>query len=44
MGDRFQIWTRDAFQAHRAAARETARTGLAQLRAAQRSRLTGAAE
>lgn len=44
MGDRFQIWTRDAFQAHRAAARETARTGLVQLRAAQRARLTGAAE
>ncbi len=44
MGDRFQIWTRDAFQAHRAAARETARTGLIDLRAAQRARLTGAAE
>ena len=43
MGDRFQIWTREAFQGHRAAARETARTGLADLRAAQRLRLTGGA-
>jgi MraZ protein len=41
MGDRFQIWPREAFQAHRAAAREAARAGLADLRAAQRSRLTG---
>lgn len=44
MGDRFQIWPREAFQAHRAAAREAARTGLAQLRGAQRLRLSGAAE
>ena len=43
MGDRFQIWPREAFQAHRAQAREAARAGLADLRAAQRSRLTGAA-
>ena len=43
MGDRFQIWPREAFQAHRAAARETARAGLADLRAAQRVRLTGGA-
>jgi len=41
MGDRFQIWPREAFQAHRAKARETARAGLAELRAAQRQRLTG---
>lgn len=43
MGDRFQIWPREAFQAHRAAARDTARAGLADLRAAQRVRLTGGA-
>ena len=43
MGDRFQIWPREAFQAHRAAAREAARAGLADLRAAQRNRLTGGA-
>ena len=43
MGDRFQIWPREAFQAHRAAARETARAGLVDLRAAQRVRLTGGA-
>jgi MraZ protein len=44
LGDRFQIWPREAFQAHRAAARETARAGLADLRAAQRGRtLAGAA-
>lgn len=44
LGDRFQIWPREAFQAHRAAARETARAGLADLRAAQRARaLSGAA-
>jgi len=41
MGDRFQIWPREAFQAHRAEARKAARGGLAELRAAQRSRLTG---
>ena len=41
--DRFQIWERDAFQAHRAAQRELARDGLAQLRAAQRAQRTGQA-
>ena len=43
MGDRFQIWPKEAFQAHRAKARQDARAGLADLRAAQRSRLTGGA-
>ena len=44
LGDRFQIWSRDAFQAHRAAQRDLARQGLAQLRAQQRAaRLGGAA-
>jgi MraZ protein len=44
LGDRFQIWTREAFQAHRAAQRETAREGLANLRAQQRAaRLGGGA-
>lgn len=43
MGDRFQIWSRDAFQAHRAAQRELAREGLAQLRAQQRAARAGAA-
>lgn len=44
LGDRFQIWTREAFQAHRAAQREAAREGLAALRAQQRSaRLGGVA-
>ncbi len=44
LGDRFQIWNREAFQAHRAAQRELARDGLAQLRAQQRAaRLGGAA-
>jgi len=41
MGDRFQIWARDAFQAHRSAAREAARAGLAELRAAQRRQQSG---
>lgn len=41
LGDRFQIWGREAFQAHRAASREAARTGLAELRAAQRARIAG---
>ena len=36
LGDRFQIWSRDAFHAHRAAQRSLARDGLAQLRNAQR--------
>ncbi|PXA78948.1 division/cell wall cluster transcriptional repressor MraZ [Caulobacter sp. D4A] len=44
LGERFQIWSRDAFQAHRAAQRELARDGLAALRAQQRvARLGGAA-
>ena len=37
LGDRFQIWQRDAFQAHRAAQRDLAREGLADLRAQQRA-------
>lgn len=36
MGDRFQIWSRDAFQAHRDQQRQVAREGLAALRNAQR--------
>jgi MraZ protein len=43
MGDRFQVWPREAFQAHRAAEREAAKSGLADLRMAQRARLSGAA-
>lgn len=42
LGDRFQIWAREAFQAHRSAQRELAREGLARLRADQRAaRLAG---
>src|ERR1700742_519970 len=42
LGDRFQIWNREAFQAHRAAQREVAREGLATMRAQQRAaKLTG---
>ena len=37
LNDRFQIWSRDAFHAHRAAQRQAAREGLAQLRTAQRA-------
>jgi MraZ protein len=37
LGARFQIWDREAFQAHRAAQRELAREGLAQLRGQQRA-------
>lgn len=37
LGDRFQIWEREAFNAHRAAQRELARQGLAELRAQQRA-------
>ncbi len=44
LGDRFQIWQREAFQAHRAAQRELAREGLAQLRAQQRAAKLGAAQ
>jgi len=39
LGDRFQIWERDAFRAHRAAQRLVAREGLAELRLQQRTRL-----
>jgi MraZ protein len=42
LGERFQIWDRDAFQAHRSAQRELARTGLAEMRAAQRAARAGA--
>jgi MraZ protein len=41
LGDRFQIWAREAFQAHRAAQRELAREGLANLRAQQRAARLG---
>jgi len=41
--DRFQIWPREAFQAHRAAQRDIARQGLADLRLAQRAARLGAA-
>lgn len=37
MGERFQIWSREAFQAHRAAQRELAREGLAAMRVQQRT-------
>lgn len=43
LGDRFQIWERSAFQAHRAAQRELAREGLAQLRIQQRAAKLGVA-
>jgi MraZ protein len=36
LGDRFQIWSREAFQAHRDQQRQVAREGLAALRNAQR--------
>jgi MraZ protein len=43
LGDRFQIWPREAFRAHRDAQRLAAREGLATLRAAQRmARAAGA--
>ena len=41
LGDRFQIWERAAFHAHRAAQREVAREGLAALRAQQRAARAG---
>lgn len=41
--DRFQIWAKDAFQAHRATQREVAREGLATLRAQQRAAKLGSA-
>jgi MraZ protein len=43
LGDRFQIWERDAFNAHRAHQRELARSGLAELRAQQRAARLGGA-
>ncbi len=44
LGDRFQIWDRDAFRDHRAAQRPLAREGLIALRAQERAaRLAGAA-
>ncbi|PTS81636.1 MULTISPECIES: division/cell wall cluster transcriptional repressor MraZ [unclassified Caulobacter] len=44
MGERFQIWSREAFQAHRAAQRDVAREGLAAMRVSQRAaRLAGGA-
>lgn len=42
MGERFQIWSREAFQAHRAAQRELARDGLAAMRVQQRAARLGA--
>ena len=41
--DRFQIWERDAFRAHRVAQRLTAREGLANLRNQQRLQHSGGA-
>jgi MraZ protein len=43
LGERFQIWSREAFQAHRAAQREFAREGMAELRARQRAARAGVA-
>jgi MraZ protein len=43
LGDRFQIWERAAFNAHRAAQRDLARQGLAELRAQQRAARLGGA-
>jgi MraZ protein len=43
LGDRFQIWEREAFQAHRSAQRDLAREGLASLRAQQRMAKLGGA-
>ncbi len=44
LGDRFQIWEREAFRAHRARQRLAARQGLADLRARGRGAVLGAAE
>jgi len=41
MGDRFQIWSRDAFNAHWARQREVAREGLAAYRTQQRQARMG---
>ena len=43
LGERFQIWDRDAFNAHRAAQRDFARQGLAAHRAQQRNAKLGGA-
>jgi MraZ protein len=43
LGDRFQIWERDAFRAHRSAQRQQAREGLAALRLQQRAAKLGGA-
>ena len=43
LGDRFQIWPLEAFRAQRAAARASAREGLAALRNQQRAAKAGAA-
>jgi MraZ protein len=42
--DRFQIWPREVFQAHRSAQRDLARKGLADLRLAQRAARLGSGE
>jgi MraZ protein len=44
LGDRFQIWSREAFAEHRAAQRMVAREGLAAFRNGQRNLRAGAAE
>lgn len=43
LGDRFQIWNRDAFRAHRSEQRLAAREGLAALRTQQRAARAGVA-
>lgn len=43
LGERFQIWSREAWQAHRVAQRDVARQGLADYRAQQRSARVGGA-
>ena len=43
LGDRFQIWSREAWQAHRVGQRDMARQGLADYRAQQRSARAGGA-
>jgi MraZ protein len=43
MGDRFQIWSREAFKAHWARQREVAREGLAAYRTQQRQARVGVA-
>jgi len=44
MGERFQIWSRDSFQAHRAQQLQIAREGLPALRAQQRLARAGGAQ